>query len=64
MTTTDVKTESKILGITEIKEYLPHRYPLLLVDRVVDSNWARPSPRSRTSPSTKNSSTATSRTSR
>ena len=36
MTTTDVKTASKILGIKEIKEYLPHRYPLLLVDRVVD----------------------------
>ena len=29
-------TESKILTITQIKEYLPHRYPLLLVDRVVD----------------------------
>jgi 3-hydroxyacyl-[acyl-carrier-protein] dehydratase len=28
--------ESKILGINEIKTYLPHRYPLLLVDRVVD----------------------------
>jgi 3-hydroxyacyl-[acyl-carrier-protein] dehydratase len=28
--------ESKILDITQIKEYLPHRYPLLLVDRVVD----------------------------
>lgn len=27
---------SKTLGITQIKEYLPHRYPLLLVDRVVD----------------------------
>lgn len=24
------------LDINEIKEYLPHRYPLLLVDRVVD----------------------------
>jgi 3-hydroxyacyl-[acyl-carrier-protein] dehydratase len=30
------KTESKTLNITQIKEYLPHRYPLLLVDRVVD----------------------------
>ncbi|MEH6433898.1 3-hydroxyacyl-ACP dehydratase FabZ [Massilia sp. DD77] len=29
-------SESKILDITQIKEYLPHRYPLLLVDRVVD----------------------------
>ena len=27
---------NKTLGINEIKEYLPHRYPLLLVDRVVD----------------------------
>ncbi|RYE69842.1 MAG: 3-hydroxyacyl-ACP dehydratase FabZ [Oxalobacteraceae bacterium] len=41
MTTEQTKTESKILGtkvlnINEIKEYLPHRYPLLLVDRVVD----------------------------
>lgn len=24
------------LDITEIKEYLPHRYPMLLVDRVLD----------------------------
>jgi 3-hydroxyacyl-[acyl-carrier-protein] dehydratase len=29
-------TTNKTLGINEIKEYLPHRYPLLLVDRVVD----------------------------
>jgi 3-hydroxyacyl-[acyl-carrier-protein] dehydratase len=29
-------TESKILDINQIKEYLPHRYPLLLVDRVLD----------------------------
>ncbi|WP_323143407.1 3-hydroxyacyl-ACP dehydratase FabZ [Massilia phyllosphaerae] len=41
MTTEQTKSESKILGtkvlnINEIKEYLPHRYPLLLVDRVVD----------------------------
>jgi 3-hydroxyacyl-[acyl-carrier-protein] dehydratase len=28
--------ESKTIGINEIKTYLPHRYPLLLVDRVVD----------------------------
>jgi 3-hydroxyacyl-[acyl-carrier-protein] dehydratase len=27
---------SKIMGINEIKEYLPHRYPMLLVDRVLD----------------------------
>jgi len=41
MTTTEVKTEattaeSKTLCINQIKEYLPHRYPMLLVDRVVD----------------------------
>ena len=29
-------TTSKTLCINQIKEYLPHRYPLLLVDRVVD----------------------------
>ena len=28
-------TTNKTLGINEIKEYLPHRYPLLLVDRVL-----------------------------
>jgi 3-hydroxyacyl-[acyl-carrier-protein] dehydratase len=28
--------ESKTLCINQIKEYLPHRYPLLLVDRVLD----------------------------
>lgn len=33
---TENKTESKTLCINQIKEYLPHRYPLLLVDRVVD----------------------------
>ena len=27
---------SKSLDINQIKEYLPHRYPLLLVDRVLD----------------------------
>ena len=32
MTTPDTKT----LDINQIKEYLPHRYPLLLVDRVLD----------------------------
>ncbi|WP_256079342.1 3-hydroxyacyl-ACP dehydratase FabZ [Massilia sp. YIM B04103] len=30
-------TENKTLGICEIKELLQHRYPLLLVDRVL--NW-------------------------
>jgi 3-hydroxyacyl-[acyl-carrier-protein] dehydratase len=34
--TTQAQTESKVLNINQIKEYLPHRYPLLLVDRVVD----------------------------
>ncbi|WP_241687692.1 3-hydroxyacyl-ACP dehydratase FabZ [Janthinobacterium sp. 17J80-10] len=29
--------EMKTLDICQIKEYLPHRYPLLLVDRVL--NW-------------------------
>ena len=29
--------EMKTLNVTQIKEYLPHRYPLLLVDRVL--NW-------------------------
>lgn len=28
--------ETKCLDINEIKQYLPHRYPLLLVDRVLD----------------------------
>ena len=29
------------LGINEIKEVLPHRYPMLMVDRVIDydDNW-------------------------
>jgi 3-hydroxyacyl-[acyl-carrier-protein] dehydratase len=35
-TESNTVAESKILNITQIKEYLPHRYPLLLVDRVVD----------------------------
>ena len=36
--TTEVQTmnEVKTLDINAIKEYLPHRYPLLLVDRVLD----------------------------
>ncbi|MBS0309003.1 MAG: 3-hydroxyacyl-ACP dehydratase FabZ [Proteobacteria bacterium] len=28
--------EKKTLDINQIKEYLPHRYPMLLVDRVLD----------------------------
>jgi len=35
MTTTQPDT-SKTMDICEIKSYLPHRYPLLLVDRVLD----------------------------
>jgi len=35
MTTTQPET-SKTMDICEIKSYLPHRYPLLLVDRVLD----------------------------
>jgi len=34
-TTTEAPT-SKVLDINQIKTYLPHRYPLLLVDRVLD----------------------------
>ena len=34
--TDNVSQESKTLCINQIKEYLPHRYPLLLVDRVLD----------------------------
>src|SRR6478672_3632970 len=36
MTDTTTTTTGKVMGINEIKEYLPHRYPLLLVDRVLD----------------------------
>lgn len=32
----NTKNSSKVLGINEIKNYLPHRYPFLLVDRVLD----------------------------
>ena len=35
-TTATTTATAKTLGINEIKEYLPHRYPLLLVDRVLD----------------------------
>ncbi|MDH2998720.1 3-hydroxyacyl-[acyl-carrier-protein] dehydratase FabZ [Pasteurellaceae bacterium LFhippo2] len=37
--TTEVQTENrepKIIEVTEIMDMLPHRYPFLLVDRVVD----------------------------
>src|SRR6478672_10727191 len=36
MTDTTTTTTGKVMGINEIKEYLPHRYPMLLVDRVLD----------------------------
>jgi 3-hydroxyacyl-[acyl-carrier-protein] dehydratase len=37
MTMTDNKgVPGKTLDICQIKEYLPHRYPMLLVDRVLD----------------------------
>lgn len=29
-----------MMDINQIREYLPHRYPFLLVDRVVDLNVA------------------------
>lgn len=29
-------TESKMMDITEIQELLPHRYPFLMIDRVLD----------------------------
>ncbi|MDR9827547.1 3-hydroxyacyl-ACP dehydratase FabZ [Vibrio sp. FNV 38] len=29
-------TENKTMNITEIQELLPHRYPFLMIDRVVD----------------------------
>lgn len=31
-----VETESKVLNINEIKKILPHRYPFLLVDRIIN----------------------------
>lgn len=37
--TTKLQTENReprIIEVTEIMEMLPHRYPFLLVDRVVD----------------------------
>ena len=34
--TTETQAPAKTLDINGIKEYLPHRYPLLLVDRVLD----------------------------
>ena len=28
-----------VMGIDEIERYLPHRYPFLFIDRVVESDW-------------------------
>lgn len=33
---TTLTRENKVLHINEIKELLPHRYPFLLIDRVID----------------------------
>lgn len=41
-------TEKKTLDILAIKSLLPHRHPLLLVDRVLDWKRTKPSPPSRT----------------
>jgi UDP-N-acetylglucosamine acyltransferase len=40
-TTTATTATDRTLDINEIKEYLPHRYPFLLVDRVVYYNEAQ-----------------------
>ncbi|WP_117233788.1 3-hydroxyacyl-ACP dehydratase FabZ [Vibrio maerlii] len=34
-------TENKTMNITEIQELLPHRYPFLLIDRVIDFEEAK-----------------------
>ncbi|MGR5541942.1 3-hydroxyacyl-ACP dehydratase FabZ, partial [Vibrio campbellii] len=34
-------TENKTMNITEIQELLPHRYPFLMIDRVVDFEEAK-----------------------
>lgn len=36
MTVSDISVETQTLTISQIKEMLPHRYPFLLVDRVID----------------------------
>jgi 3-hydroxyacyl-[acyl-carrier-protein] dehydratase len=36
--------DKKVISINEVRQYLPHRYPFLLVDRVVDyepGKWIR-----------------------
>ncbi len=33
---TTLITESKMMDVTEIQELLPHRYPFLMIDRVLD----------------------------
>ncbi|WP_031818119.1 3-hydroxyacyl-ACP dehydratase, partial [Vibrio parahaemolyticus] len=34
-------TEKKTMNISEIQELLPHRYPFLLIDRVIDFQEAK-----------------------
>lgn len=36
MDTIDLKKTAKPISLNEIKELIPHRYPMLLVDKVVD----------------------------
>ena len=36
-----VQTASQVMDIGQIMEYLPHRYPFLLIDRVVDFQRAK-----------------------
>lgn len=38
MQDTDVKERLEVLDIERILEVLPHRYPMLLVDRIIDIN--------------------------
>ena len=52
------------MDIHEILKRLPHRYPFLLVDRVLELERGKRIARSRTSRSTSRSSSATSRTGR
>ena len=54
-------SESISLDIMGVRRLLPHRYPFLLVDRVLDASRARASGRSRTSRPTSRSSPGISR---
>jgi UDP-3-O-[3-hydroxymyristoyl] glucosamine N-acyltransferase len=58
------KENSMTMDIHQILKKLPHRYPILLVDRVLQVELGKSIRRSRTSPSTSRSSPATSRTGR